>query len=297
MKRAIFKGPNIEIAIANMVILTPISPATLPFAPGEEIVVAVPKSEAGQASEYQLVFTIAGYAGERPELGQKLFGRRDWKHSWELAAVRAIEPFSLDDVVSAAGERGPDVRYHYKGQTQHHRIIRTIRAEDEPLYRQLLVPSTDPTWSASSVLQKNQQRAEDRAAAALSAQEIERRLRAMSRRNAESGSGRSSGPGSTQRRNARFSALLRLWYDGACQVCGERIADPSGSKLAAQVHHLTPWAGSRSDRLDNAICVCPNHHAMFELGCLSWADGVLTEVVSGEAKARELALDKHLTIK
>ncbi len=172
MKRAIFKRASIDVCIDHMVTATPISPETLHFDSGERLIVAVPKSEAHRVGEYQLLFEVDPYVGERPDLGDSLFARSYWMHVYSLGAVTAIDPFSLDDVVAAAGERGDVVRYRYKGQTQHHRIIRTIRPEDEPLYELFLAPATEPAWSASAAVSRNQDLAEQHRQAGRSHSEI-----------------------------------------------------------------------------------------------------------------------------
>jgi hypothetical protein len=74
------------------------------------------------------------------------------------------------------------------------------------------------------------------------------------------------------------------------------IENPDSTRYLAHTHHFEPWNGDASDRLDNVICVCPNHHAMFELGSLRWDDGLLEWTHDGWA-ARSLDLDAHLTVK
>lgn len=124
---------------------------------------------------------------------------------------------------------------------------------------------------------------------------IVRRLRAMDTQNSDVPPGREYRTGRSQVRNREFSALVRALYDGRCQVCAERIASPSGKRTAAQIHHLTPWNGDSSDRLNNVICLCPNHHASFELGTLKWEAGLRT--LEGDAWApAELAVDEHLLV-
>lgn len=297
MKRAIFRRTSIDVCIEHMVTATPISPDTLHFDSGEQVIVAVPKSQAGGVGEYQLLFEIDSYVGERPDLAESLFARADWKHVYSLRAVTAIEPFSLDDVVAAAGEHGDEVRYRYKGQTQHHRIIRTIAPEDEPLYRSFLEPATEPAWSASAVVARNHERAEQRRQAGRSHSELVRRLLAMDKSNRAKPKPKGYRPGKSQKRNQEFAALVRELYASQCQVCGIVIEARVGSRRAASVHHFAPWSGDASDRLDNVICVCPNHHAMFDLKVLRWDGTALAEWQGSAWIPRVLAIDKHLTSK
>lgn len=90
--------------------------------------------------------------------------------------------------------------------------------------------------------------------------------------------------------------VARVLYKGRCQVCGLLIENPDGTRYLAHVHHFQPWNGDNSDRLDNVICVCPNHHAMFELGSLRWHEGTLLGWSAGEWSPHALELDSHLTV-
>ena len=297
MKRAIFKRASIDVCIDHMVTATPISPETLHFDVGERLIVAVPKSETRGVGEYQLLFDIDAYVGERPDIGDALFGRPDWKHVYSLRAATAIDPFSLEDVVAAAGERGAEVRYRYKGQTQHHRIIRTIVPEDEPLYELFLVPATEPAWSASAVVSRNHDLVEQSRQAARPYSEIVRRLLAIDRSNRTNPKPKGYRPGRSQKRNREFVALLKALYGGHCQVCGILLKAPASDDRAAHVHHFSPWSGDTSDRLPNVICVCPNHHAMFELKSLKWDGSALSEWQSDRWVTGTLAIDKHLVTK
>jgi hypothetical protein len=62
------------------------------------------------------------------------------------------------------------------------------------------------------------------------------------------------------------------------------------------MHHFQPWNGDNSDQLGNVICVCPNHHAMFELASLRWHEGTLLEWSPNEWTPRPLAVDRHLAV-
>ena len=105
MKRAIFHKLSIDVCIERGILCTPISPETLPFDIGEEMVVATPKSQAPVEGEYQLLFTMGEYIGDRPDLGDDLFQRSDWRHAYRVVGIARIDPFSLDQVVAAAGDR------------------------------------------------------------------------------------------------------------------------------------------------------------------------------------------------
>ena len=295
MKRAIFRRQSIDICIENGLLCTPIGPDALRFDVGEHVIVATPLTEARGVGEYQLRFTIGEYLGDRPDVGDRLFRRPDWRHAYRLTAVARIEPFSLTEVVAAAGPSAEAVQYQYKGQTQHHRIIRTILPEHEPLWAGFVRPSGEPVASAAAVVASNQDAAELRQALDLKRERIVRRLRAMDKQNAGVAPGREYRSGRSQDRNREFSALVRALYDSRCQVCGVRIESIDAQRSKAQVHHIAPWNGDSSDRLMNVICVCPNHHAMFELGTLRW-DGGLYSWRGGAWVPADLSVDEHLLV-
>ena len=50
---------------------------------------ATPKAEAA-AGEYQFLFVIGDYLGESPVRAHALFGRRDWKHLYEIDSIATI---------------------------------------------------------------------------------------------------------------------------------------------------------------------------------------------------------------
>jgi hypothetical protein len=239
-----------------------------------------------------LVFTVGDSPVERVEAGPVLFGQPSWTHVYAIAGVREIEPFSLDDLIADAGTRGSDVRDRYRGQTQHHRIIRTIHEEDAPLFLGRMRPRRG-TWSATEALARNQHESERRAAAELDADQLLRALKKLDRENRQQGQGRQYRRGKSQKRNVRFVELLKALYDDRCQVCGDRIEGPDG-RSRADVHHFEPRDGDRSDRLANVIVVCPNAHARFELGAFRWTNAGLEAWESGQWRRRALAVDRHL---
>src|SRR5438105_1555065 len=61
MKRAIFRLHNVEQNIEHALFATPIQPATLSFTPGEQLLVATPKTQAPGVGEYLLAFTVGDY--------------------------------------------------------------------------------------------------------------------------------------------------------------------------------------------------------------------------------------------
>lgn len=68
-------------------------------------------------------------------------------------------------------------------------------------------------------------------------------------------------------RDTASSIDLKRRYDYQCQVCGEVLLGPDSARYA-EVHHLRPLGGHHRglDRQDNMLVLCPNHHALFDLG-------------------------------
>lgn len=91
-------------------------------------------------------------------------------------------------------------------------------------------------------------------------------------------SGRNVAPGrrisSVQRvvRDTKQAKRLKQHYDHGCQVCGIKISSASGPY--AEAAHIRPLGAPHCgpDTADNIICLCPNHHVMFDLGAFSIAD-------------------------
>lgn len=294
MKRAIFRPENIQLNQDLLLVATPIAPDVLVFHDGEEMVVAVPRRSVGGAGEYQFLYRIERFLEEDAERAERLFKRSSWRYFYGLDSVAAIEPFSLEDVMAVSGGRAHVVWERYRGQTQHHRIIRTIDPEDEPLFRQLIAVRHDPVRSVDGQIATNEVSAGVKVARQRSRQEIVRRLHTIDRENRAIAVGKQRRPALRQKRSREFVSLVRALYDDRCQVCGERLCSPDGVNASSHVHHLSPWDGDRSDRLDNVICLCPNDHARFALGTLRWNSSRLEMWQSGAWVERELAADFHL---
>lgn len=70
-------------------------------------------------------------------------------------------------------------------------------------------------------------------------------------------------------RDTRLSRSLKLLYDHECQLCGETINLPDGRRYS-EAHHLRPLGNPHHgfDVANNVVVVCPNHHAMLDLGAI-----------------------------
>ncbi|GLH97723.1 YDG/SRA domain-containing protein [Phytohabitans aurantiacus] len=78
------------------------------------------------------------------------------------------------------------------------------------------------------------------------------------------------------------NAAKRL-NDYRCQVCGLRLETPTGPYAeAAHIRALgRPHDGP--DRLSNILCLCPNHHVLFDTGAIVVdEDGIVRDTISGQ---------------
>jgi predicted RNA-binding protein with PUA-like domain len=71
-------------------------------------------------------------------------------------------------------------------------------------------------------------------------------------------------------RDSAVSKELKQLYQYQCQVCGTTIELPDGKRYA-EIHHLQPVGKPHNgkDGKPNTIVVCPQHHAMFDLGAIA----------------------------
>jgi putative restriction endonuclease len=74
-------------------------------------------------------------------------------------------------------------------------------------------------------------------------------------------------------RDTAVTRQVKSLYDYHCQVCRTRLSSPAGPYAeAAHVQPLgTPHHGP--DVLANVLCLCPNHHVLFDYGSFSIAPG------------------------
>ncbi len=85
----------------------------------------------------------------------------------------------------------------------------------------------------------------------------------------------------TNRREVRVSRIIRdtaqarqikVLYDHRCQMCGTRLECPAGPYSEAA--HIRPLGAPHNgpDTKDNILCLCPNHHVLFDNGAVSIAE-------------------------
>jgi hypothetical protein len=61
-------------------------------------------------------------------------------------------------------------------------------------------------------------------------------------------------------RDTKISRQIKKLYEFRCQVCRERLGIP----FYAEAHHLQPLGDKGPDVQDNILCLCPNHHTLFD---------------------------------
>ncbi len=81
-----------------------------------------------------------------------------------------------------------------------------------------------------------------------------------------------------------LSKKIKEKYKYTCQVCDTQIETSSG--LYAEAAHIKPLGAPHNgpDSEDNLICLCPNHHVMFDYGGFSILENF--ELIGMEGKLR-----------
>lgn len=107
------------------------------------------------------------------------------------------------------------------------------------------------------------------------------------------------------RREARVSRVIRdtakaraikTLYANRCQMCGTRLECPAGPYSEAA--HVRPLGAPHNgpDTKDNILCLCPNHHVLFDYGAISIADDLSLIGIEGSIRVhRDHQIDhRHL---
>lgn len=68
-------------------------------------------------------------------------------------------------------------------------------------------------------------------------------------------------------RNRNLVEHIKRLYRNTCQLCGLQL-QINHNKYYSEVHHIKPLGAPHygPDKLDNMLCVCPNHHVLLDLG-------------------------------
>jgi putative restriction endonuclease len=91
-------------------------------------------------------------------------------------------------------------------------------------------------------------------------------------------------------RDTKIANDVKRYYDYECQVCQTFI--PTKIGRYAEGAHIKPLGKPHNgeDNTDNIICLCPNHHVMFDRGAFSISDGLN---LLGNLSGRLLIRDGH----
>ncbi|MGX5212634.1 YDG/SRA domain-containing protein [Streptomyces violaceus] len=93
----------------------------------------------------------------------------------------------------------------------------------------------------------------------------------------------------TQRivRSTAVAEFVKRTHDYTCQVCDIRLTTPTGAY--AEAAHIKPLGRPHAgpDIAANVLCMCPNHHVLFDLGMLTIADDLtITSRADGPHRQR-----------
>lgn len=95
-------------------------------------------------------------------------------------------------------------------------------------------------------------------------------------------------------RDSQLARNVKRLHNYECQICGNTIELPNGTRYA-ESHHIQPLGKHDGpDIAENIICVCPNHHAMLDYGVIPLAIDKLT-LVKGHKLAKRF-IDFHNNI-
>ena len=73
-------------------------------------------------------------------------------------------------------------------------------------------------------------------------------------------------------RDTRVGRAVKLLYNNQCQVCNQVVVTNAGNYSEAA--HIQPLGSPHNgpDITENVLCLCPNHHVMFDFGGFSISD-------------------------
>ncbi|MGX9687114.1 YDG/SRA domain-containing protein [Deinococcus wulumuqiensis] len=100
------------------------------------------------------------------------------------------------------------------------------------------------------------------------------RFRLVKLESAQPGQGPERKPTLIQRivRDTAAARAVKAMYDHRCQVCSERLETAAGAY--AEAAHIRPLGAPHHgpDTADNLLCLCPNHHVLFDFGAFGIGD-------------------------
>ncbi|MDB5233918.1 MAG: putative restriction endonuclease [Hymenobacter sp.] len=87
-------------------------------------------------------------------------------------------------------------------------------------------------------------------------------------------------------RDTLITREVKALYKYHCQVCGIRLEAPAG--FYAEAAHIKPLGAPHHgpDILANVLCLCPNHHVLFDLGSFGIAEDFTLMGMSGKLQQK-----------
>jgi putative restriction endonuclease len=88
-------------------------------------------------------------------------------------------------------------------------------------------------------------------------------------------------------RDTALGLQVKAIYGYACQVCGLAIQGPGA--LYAEAAHIRPLGRPHDgpDVLTNLLCLCPNHHVLFDLGAFTVRDDLSLAGIKGRLTVKD----------
>jgi putative restriction endonuclease len=86
-------------------------------------------------------------------------------------------------------------------------------------------------------------------------------------------------------RDSARAKRVKALYGHRCQMCGTRLECPAGPY--AEAAHIRPLGAPHDgpDTEDNILCLCPNHHVLFDNGAVSISDDLFINGDDGDRLA------------
>ncbi|ARU39662.1 hypothetical protein CCB80_00290 [Armatimonadetes bacterium Uphvl-Ar1] len=96
-------------------------------------------------------------------------------------------------------------------------------------------------------------------------------------------------------RYRKHAINIKEMYEYSCQICGLSIGLPTGPYC--ECAHIMPlgFPHNGPDKIENILCLCPNHHVMLDAGALSILDDLTLIGLKGSLRViSEHRLDRNM---
>jgi putative restriction endonuclease len=89
-------------------------------------------------------------------------------------------------------------------------------------------------------------------------------------------------------RDTAITRQIKMVHDYRCQVCNERLEGPAGPY--AEGAHIKPLGTPHNgpDEESNVLCLCPNHHALFDMGGFTVNQDLTFNGIAGKLRTATL---------